>query len=176
MKRHIVLVGLPGSGKSSVGKLAADQLQGAFIDIDALISRKEGRQISLIFAEKGEAAFREMEKKEVDAALAGEPSFIAPGGGWAAQPGALESVAGRAVLVYLKTKSDTAAGRATASGPGNRPTLIGIGDDPEARMRDLLKEREAFYLKADAQVETDKKSAEQVATDVVRLAREKAGW
>lgn len=179
MKRHIVLIGLPGAGKSTVGKEVAGSLQAAFVDIDAVITRKEGRPISIIFAEQGEAAFRTMEKREVEAALGTDPSVIVPGGGWAAQPGALESVAGRATLLYLKTKPETAAERTAQEqerGPGNRATFIGIGDDAAGRMRELLKEREAFYLKADAQVETDKRTPAQVAGEVLRLARSLAGW
>ena len=71
MKRHIVLIGLPGAGKSTVGKMVADRLQTAFVDIDSILNRKEGKPISMIFAEKGEPAFREMERKEVDAAPLG---------------------------------------------------------------------------------------------------------
>ena len=89
MKRHIVLVGLPGSGKTTVGRLVAEQLHAGFVDVDAIVERREGRPIALIFAEKGEAAFREMERKEMETALASEPAVIAPGGGWAAQPGAV---------------------------------------------------------------------------------------
>jgi len=177
MKRHILLIGLPGSGKTTVGKAVADALQTTLADIDAVITRKEGRPIPIIFAERGEAAFREMEKREVEAVLAGPPCVISPGGGWAAQPGALESVGGRALVVYLKTKPDKATERtARERGPGNRATLIGIGDDPAMRMRELLKQREAFYLKAEAQVETDRRTAAQVTAEVLRLARSVAGW
>ena len=84
MKKHIVLIGLPGAGKTTVGKLVADRLQAGFVDIDNVLIRKEGKPISMIFAEKGEPAFRDMERKEVDTALANEPAVIVPGGGWAA--------------------------------------------------------------------------------------------
>jgi shikimate kinase len=172
MTRHVVLIGLPGSGKSTVGRLVADTLQATCTDIDAIVTRKEGRPIAMIFAERGEDAFRQIERLEVEGALAGPPSIIVPGGGWAAQPEALESVLGRALLVYLKTRPDTAATRAVPQ--GNRPTLM--GEDPAVQMRQLLSERERFYLKADAQVETDRKSADKVAAEVVELARRRAGW
>lgn len=172
MKRHIVLVGLPGSGKTTVGRIVAEQLGAVFVDIDAIIARREGRPISMIFAEKGESAFREMEKLEMAAALANEPAVIAPGGGWAAQPGSMEDARGRSWRVYLKTRADTAAQRA---GPeGTRPALL--GEDPVARMKELLHEREARYLEAEAQVETDRRTPDQVAAEVVRLARTGAGW
>jgi len=171
VKRHIVLIGLPGAGKSTVGKMVAERLHTAFVDIDSILNRKEGKPISMIFAEKGEPAFREMERKEVAAALANEP-VIAPGGGWAAQPGALDSAKPRGYIVYLKARAEVAAGRAEPS--GTRPVLM--GDDPLARMKDLFTQRDPFYAKADATVLTEAKSAENVAAEVVKLAQMSAGW
>jgi shikimate kinase len=172
MSRHVVLIGLPGSGKSTVGKLVAEALGAPLVDIDVIVTRKEGRPIALIFAERGEAAFRVLERAEMEPALAGPPSIIAPGGGWAAQEGALDSVQQRGLVVYLKSRPDTAATRAAPQ--GNRPTLM--GEDPALQMRELLREREPFYLKADATVETDRKPAAKVVEEIVRLARTQAGW
>ncbi len=172
MKRHVLLIGLPGSGKSAVGRLVAEQLHASFVDIDAIVERREGRPITMIFAEKGEAAFREMERKEVETALAGEPAVIAPGGGWAAQPGAIDAAKPHALVIYLHARPETATQRAAPE--GTRPALS--GEDPVARMRLLQKEREPFYRSAHAQVETDRKSPPQVANEVVRLAQSSAGW
>ena len=172
MKRHIVLIGLPGAGKSTVGKMVAERLHTAFVDIDSILNRKEGKPISMIFAEKGEPAFREMERKEVAAALANEPAVIAPGGGWAAQPGAIEAAKPHALVVYLSARPENAAQRAAPE--GTRPLLS--GDDPVARMRLLQKEREPFYRGAHAQVDTERKAPPQIATEVVRLAQSSAGW
>jgi len=172
MKKHIVLVGLPGAGKSTVGKMVADRLQAGFVDIDSVLVRKEGKPITMIFAEKGEQAFREMERKEVDTALANEPAVIVPGGGWAAQPGQLDGARASGYFVYLKARAEVAAGRAEPS--GTRPVLM--GGDPVDQMRTLLKERDSYYAKADATVLTEAKPAEKVADEIVRLAQMSAGW
>ncbi|HVH10902.1 MAG TPA: shikimate kinase [Gemmatimonadales bacterium] len=172
MKRHIVLIGLPGAGKHTVGRLVAERLQAGFVDIDGIIARREGKPITLIFAEHGEAAFRDMERKEVAVALAHAPAVIAPGGGWAAQPGALEIAHGSALVICLRTRPETAAARAAPE--GTRPLLV--GEDPLERMRQLFKEREPFYKRAHAAVDTERRTPAEVASEVIRLAQSSAGW
>lgn len=172
MKKHVILIGLPGSGKTTVGRLVAEQLHAGFVDIDTILIRKEGKPIAMVFAEKGEAAFREMERKEMEAALTHEPAIIAPGGGWAAQPGALAAAKAAGYVVYLVARPETATARAVPS--GTRPVLM--GGDSDAQMHELLKAREPFYKQAHTTVQTEGRSAEQVAVDVVRLAQTSAGW
>ena len=173
MKRHIVLIGLPGAGKSTVGRMVAERLKATYVDIDSILIRREGKPITMIFAEKGEPAFRDMERKEVESALlATEPAVIVPGGGWAAQPGQLDGARGRGYFIYLKARAEVAAGRAEPS--GTRPVLM--GDDPVEQMRTLYKERDPYYAKADATVLTEAKPAEKVADEVLRLAQTNAGW
>jgi shikimate kinase len=172
VRKHLVLIGLPGVGKSTVGRLVAERLQTQFVDIDSILIRKEGKPVILIFAEKGEPAFREMERMEVAAALENEPAVIVPGGGWAAQPGQLDDAKARGYFIYLKARAEVAAGRAEPS--GTRPVLM--GDDPLAKMRELYTERDPYYAKADATVLTEAKPAEKVADEVIRLAQTSAGW
>lgn len=172
MKRHILLVGLPGAGKTSVGRLVAEKLGATQVDVDAVIVRKMQMPVNRIFAEHGESRFRQLESEAMQTALAGSPAVLTPGGGWIAQPGALEAArAAGALIIYLKTMALTASKRA---GDGNRPLLV--GEDPVERMRQLLKERESAYVQADAELKADVKSQATLADEIVALAREKAGW
>ena len=173
MKRHLVLVGLPGSGKSTVGRIVAEHLGAAFIDIDAVLIRRMQMPISRIFGEFGEQRFRELEREAMEATLADVPSVVTPGGGWAAQAGALESARPRCYVIFLKTLVTTAATR-VAEGE-MRPLLD--GENPLERMRRLSHEREPFYRRDDAEVRNDPpRTAEQAADEVLKLARTAAGW
>jgi shikimate kinase len=172
MPRHIVLVGLPGSGKSTVGRLVADGLPAPLIDIDGLLVREMGMPISQIFGMVGEARFREMERDAVNAAQGGQPGVIVPGGGWAAQPGQLDAAKALSLVVYLRCLPATAAKRSQQGEV--RPVLAGV--DPVQRMRALLDEREAFYLLAHHTVQTDQGPPEAVAAEVIALARHHGGW
>jgi len=173
VSRHLVLVGLPGAGKTTVGRLVAAELGASLVDLDAVIVRKMQKPVAQVFAEHGEQYFRQLETETMRAALAGPPAVITPGGGWAAQPGALEMARPVAFLVYLKTMVLTAAKRAGTDGVVRPLTL---GGDPIVRMRDLLKEREPFYAQADAEVKADTKTPALLAQEIVALAREHAGW
>ncbi len=171
MPLHLVLIGLPGCGKTTAGRLAASRLGAPFVDLDDLITREQGQNIEQIFA-AGEAVFRRLERDAMQRTLDGPPGIIAPGGGWACQPGNLESATGQAVLVYLRVTPGVAAERLGDS--AGRPLLAGA--DPRKRLSELREAREAFYRRAGHSIDTDGRSPEMVAETVVNLARKHGGW
>ncbi|MDX2192855.1 MAG: shikimate kinase [Gemmatimonadales bacterium] len=176
-RRPVVLVGLPGAGKSTVGRLAAEALRTEYRDIDRMVEQKMSMPIARIFAAHGEPKFRQLEREFASQALAGPPAVIAPGAGWIAQPGALEEArAAGAFLVYLRCLEETATKRAALSAVDARPMLSGVMVNPFTRMKELFREREPFYLKADATVSTELQSADRAADEVARIARAQAGW
>jgi shikimate kinase len=164
VNRHLVLVGLPGSGKTTVGQHAARLLSAAFSDIDVLVSQATGKTIAALFAEEGETGFRRLERAAMAGALAAPPHVIAPGAGWAAQPGNLETATG-ALIVYLQVAPEVAAGR--LSGDTSRPLLL--GQDVPVALRELLTRREPWYQKAQATLDASRPS-DLVAQELVRLA------
>lgn len=172
MKRHVLLVGLPGAGKTTVGSLVARQLTAEFIDLDEFIERDQGVTVREIFSSRGEAAFRALERAAAEKVMNGAPAVLAPGGGWAAQPGAMEAALPRCFIVYLRTNPEEAARRVGHGGA--RPLLANT--DPADRLRDLLAAREEFYRRAEVSVDTDDHAPEQVAREIVKLARSRAGW
>lgn len=151
MSRHVILVGLPGAGKSTVGPLLAAELGVPFVDLDREVEQAAGRTVAEIFATSGESGFREREREAMDARLAGPPSVIAPGGGWAAQPGNLDAAEPRAVVVYLACSPAAAAQR--LAGDQARPLLQ--GGDAAGALERLLLAREPHYRRAALEVDAE---------------------
>ena len=170
-RRHLLLVGLPGSGKSTVGRLVADTLGAPLIDVDLLLVRQMGMPVVQIFGMVGEAEFRRMERDAVRAACAAGPGVVVPGAGWAAQEGELDLARQTSCIVYLKCHASTAVKRAEDGEV--RPLLEA---DPVGQMRVLLQERETHYIRAEHEVVTDGSTPEATAAEVVRIARQSAGW
>jgi len=171
--RHLLLVGLSGSGKSAVRHLVADGLGATLFDIDQLLVRQMGMPITQMFGMLGEPEFRRMERDAVAAAWAAEgPSVIVPGAGWAAQPGQMEAAKARSLTIYLECLPAVAAKRIEQGDV--RPLVAGA--DSEQRIKAQLKERELFYRLADHEVATGKRSAQEVAAEVIALARRHGGW
>lgn len=171
-RRAILLVGLSGSGKSTVGPIVARELGAPFVDLDAVIETRAGRSIAQIFDEKGERAFRAMEAGLGVEVLGGTPAVVATGGGFLEDQDSRRRALSQAWAVYLDTSPAVAASR--LEGTRDRPLLK--GQDAAHRLGEMLARREAAYLEAQCRVTTDGKSADEVAAAVVMLARQQGGW
>jgi shikimate kinase/3-dehydroquinate synthase len=150
----LVLVGLPGSGKSVVGKRLAHRHGATFVDLDERIERDAGRSIPEIFAEDGEAAFRAMERRAI--AALGEPSggaaverIIATGGGAIVDPRNRWALYRQRLAIWLDGRPEVLAQRLRRS-PHVRPLVA--GRDPIGAIRDLAERRERFYAAADVRI------------------------
>lgn len=164
---RIVLVGLPGAGKSTAGELAARQLGWEFVDLDAEIERAAGRTVPEIFAAEGESGFRRRESDATRALRGRGRVVVAPGGGWLLDPLNRASLGAGTVLVFLRVSPTVAAAR-LANEPGSRPLLD--SPDPEQSLGELLRARQGSYLQADHTVTVDSMSPAQVASLIVALA------
>jgi shikimate kinase len=163
-KPHLVLVGLPGAGKSTVGALLGQQLRRTFLDFDLEIERREGMPVAQIFGERGEAGFRQLERTLTEELISFGNMVLAPGGGWVSDPAVVALIRPPAMMVYLRTRPETALKRLGASG-GGRPLLI--GPDPLAELRSLLEARKAAYLTADLEIGTETLTPQQVTDEIV---------
>jgi shikimate kinase len=161
--RNIALIGFMGTGKSSVGRMVADQLHFAFLDTDELIESRAGKSVSAIFTEQGEPAFRKLEETVVAELAARKRVVISTGGGVAAVPANLASLREHALVVCLWASPEKIWER--VRGQSHRPLLR--EPDPLAKIRQLLGAREPFYKQADILLNTEVRSLREVAQQVV---------
>jgi shikimate kinase len=158
-----VLIGLPGAGKSTVGPALADLLGWRFIDVDTEIVRTTGRSIADMFRSEGESAFRAMESR-LTAELCSLPEVVlAPGGGWAVQPGALEDLPAATATVWLRVSPDEAMRRLGGS-PQDRPLLA--GPDPLGALRQLNLDRSEYYGRADLVIDVDCRTTDDISRTI----------
>lgn len=142
--RHVVLVGPMGSGKSTLGPLLAARLGLAHADVDARIVADAGRDIPAIFADEGEAGFRERESHALAEMLAEAPSVIATGGGAVLSEANRAAMRAAGTVVYLQV--DAATQLARLAGDTDRPLLQGA--NPAAKLAALQAVREPLYRDA----------------------------
>jgi|SRR5688500_15733048 len=166
-KPHLILIGLPGAGKSAVGEALAARLNRPFLDFDREIERRESASISEIFAIRGEPYFRQQEiELTLELRQCGN-MIVAPGGGWVTNKGVIEIIRPPAQLVYLKVKPETALTR-LGDQRSTRPILS--RPDPLGELRRLLAEREPLYAQADHVVPTEVLDVKRVTDKLAELA------
>ena len=161
---HLVLVGLAGAGKSTVGELLAEALQRPYLDFDTEITRRCGMSIPEIFGQKGEGFFREQETALTKDLAETGGMVLAPGGGWILSEENRSLLCPPARLIYLKVSPDVALhrmGAATAARPLlNRP-------DPRGELEKLLGARRPLYELAEITVPVDRLDAQHVTQRVL---------
>lgn len=162
-RRAVVLVGMPGSGKSSIGRRLAQWLGLPFADADAEIEQAAGMSVTDIFASRGEAEFRAGEARVIARLIDERPRVIATGGGAFMNPETRALIGARAVSIWLKAEIPVLLRRVKRK--SDRPLLHAA--DPEAALRRLLSERESAYAEADIVIPSHEGPHEAVVEAIV---------
>lgn len=163
MAPKAVLIGLPGSGKSTIGRRLAKAMGLTLLDTDAAIEEKTGRTIADIFANDGEPEFRRIEEEVIREALANHDGILSLGGGAVTTPGVREALAGHTVI-FLEISA--AEGVRRTSGSTVRPLLA--GPDHAEKYRKLMNDRVPLYRRvATLRINTNRRNPGAVVRHIV---------
>ena len=157
--RNLVLVGFMGTGKSAVGRRVAALAQAPFLEMDAELERRAGKSIARIFAEDGEAAFRDMESRLAEEWGRKQGAVISCGGGVVLREANLRALGENGLVACLTARPEVILARTARS--KKRPLLA--GEDPERKIRELLAARAPFYAAVPVQIDTSDLAPEQLA-------------
>lgn len=167
---NLYFVGFMGTGKTTIGRAVAQQFGFQLFDADVEIERVAGKSIPQIFAEDGEPAFRAMEREFIEHGHPDKCSVVACGGGLVVQPGMLELLKKKGVVICLHASLETILKRTQSS--RQRP-LLNV-EDPMERIRTLYAEREPIYRRAGTIILTDGRALHDIVAHVVRTYRREA--
>ena len=170
--RPIVLVGLMGAGKTSVGRRLAEKLGIPFVDADHEIEAAAGKSIKEIFADHGEAYFREGERRVIQRLIGNGAQVLATGGGAYINDETRARIQEKGISVWLRASLPLLMKRVGKR--NDRPLLM--ADDPEAVMRGLMETRYPIYALADIMVESRDVQHGQMVKDVIRALAQWDGW
>jgi len=163
-RRSIVLVGMMGAGKSSIGRRLAQRLGIGFVDADAEIEAAAGMTIAEIFANYGEPDFRSGEARVIARLLDHGQQVLATGGGAFMNAETRAGIRQNGVSVWLKAEFDVLMKRVKRRATADRPMLQG---DPAQRIRHLMDERYPVYAEADITVVSRDVSHETIVNEIV---------
>jgi shikimate kinase len=170
--RPIVLVGLMGAGKTSVGRRLAEKLGVPFVDADHEIEAAAGKPIKEIFADHGEAYFREGERRVIQRLIGNGAQVLATGGGAYMNEETRQRIQEHGISVWLRAPLPLLMKRVAKR--QDRPLLH--ADDPETVMRALMEKRYPVYALADVSVDSRDVQHGQMVNDVIRALAQWAGW
>ena len=162
--RSIVLVGMMGVGKSSIGRRLAARLGIPFVDADTEIEKAAGMSIADIFARHGEADFRSGEARVIARLLDGGPQVLATGGGAVMNADTRAAIKAKAVSIWLSAEFDVLMRRINKR-KNDRPMLQTA--DPAATLRELLVVREPFYAQADLTVQSREVPHDAIVSEIM---------
>jgi shikimate kinase len=164
---HIILIGMSGSGKTTVGRGLSKQLNLPFIDTDAFIESRYKKSISDIFKFEGQTKFRTYESELIDELENEAPSLISVGGGLPCSKGTMTKLLGLGTVIYLKVSVTQLCKRLTQD-ETKRPLYSAISkSESESYTQELLKKRESTYLKSDIVIDSDS-SVEKILNEILR--------
>jgi shikimate kinase len=163
-RRSIVLVGMMGAGKSSIGRRLAQRLDIPFVDADTEIETAAGMTIPEIFAAHGEPYFRSGEQRVIARLLDSGPQVLATGGGAYMNADTREGVRQKGVSVWLNAEFDVLMRRVKRRATGDRPMLQG---DPAQRIAHLMNERYPVYAEADVTVMSRDVAHETIVNEII---------
>jgi shikimate kinase len=163
-RRSIVLVGMMGVGKSSIGRRLGARLGVPFVDADAEIETAAGTTIADIFARHGEAAFRSGEARVIARLLESGPQVLATGGGAVMNADTRAAIKAKGISIWLNADVDVLM-RRISKRKNDRPMLQTA--DPVATLRQLLAEREPLYAQADLIVQSREAPHDAIVTEIV---------
>jgi shikimate kinase len=171
LDRCIVLVGLMGAGKSTVGRRLARRLGMPFIDSDEEIERAADHKITEIFDRFGEASFRDGERRVIQRLIGGVPKVIATGGGAFMDERTRALILAEGIAVWLDADAETLAERVTRR--DTRPLLRGM--DPLPRLRELAAARNPVYAAAPIHVRSESLPHEAAVDRIVEALAAREG-
>ncbi len=170
--RPVVLIGLMGAGKSSIGRRLADKLDLPFVDADHEIEVAAGKSIPEIFADHGEEYFREGERRVISRLMENGAQVLATGGGAYMNDKTRSLIEARGISVWLKAELPLLMRR--VSKRSDRPLLK--AGNPEQVMKDLMAKRYPVYAQADVTVESRDVQHAQMVNEVIKGLSGWQGW
>ncbi|MGI5891717.1 MAG: shikimate kinase [Bacillota bacterium] len=139
---NIYLIGMPGSGKSTLGQIAAKSLGLAYVDLDHAIEKREKTTITEIFAQRGEAGFRQIESEELKKTAHKDGLLVSTGGGIVLRPENIDIMKKSGLVVFINRPLDLITKTINSN---NRPLLQ---DNPQEKLQELYKNRYDLYKRA----------------------------